>query len=273
MRSAMLSALVVLSLLSGCGREGAPPEPERPEQAAPEDAGVAAPAVARSAEDRAGERGRFLPDEMRRPGGGPDFPHSPHVEIACSVCHVRVRGHGSHATVRCVECHAASEQATRTGLTSRDCMACHHGAQQTATCSACHDAPGVRAVERTIRLDVWPAGRSRLLPFDHARHEAERCEACHEERPSLAATASCGSCHEDHHRPDADCAGCHTPPRAGAHTLEAHLGCSGGGCHSEPGIEAMAQARPVCLVCHQAQMDHELGKECADCHQVRGLEP
>jgi hypothetical protein len=269
-RFAFASTGMCALLLFGCGGEGQPPEAGSGEEPAQEATAVAS--AEGGDQEAAPPRRRFLPDEMQRPGGRPGFSHDPHVEIACSVCHARVRGHGSHADLRCAQCHAASERATQRNVTAADCLACHHGAQQTATCTTCHQVPAPRIVERTIRLGVWNAGRVRRLPFDHARHEQERCEACHENRPSLAPTAACGACHEDHHRPDASCVTCHRPPSQGAHTLNAHLGCSGGGCHSDPSIDAIAQTRPVCLVCHQQQQNHEVGKECAECHQVRSQE-
>lgn len=85
----------------------------------------------------------------------------------------------------------------------------------------------------------------------------------------MAADRPCGSCHQDHHRPDARCQSCHTQPPASAHGVQAHVSCSGSGCHDAPDVDAMAQTRAVCLVCHQAQENHEVGRECADCHQVR----
>ncbi|MEJ2204608.1 MAG: hypothetical protein P8170_10895 [Gemmatimonadota bacterium] len=215
-------------------------------------------------------RQRFLPDEMLRPGGGPSFPHDEHPQISCTECHDVVRGHGSHSDLRCVQCHESSDQAVETGLTQADCMACHHAPDQGAPCSACHDTVGLRTVRRSVQLGVWSSPRMRTFPFDHVRHESERCNACHESRPSLAATTSCQTCHESHHTSEVRCMSCHDPPAAGAHNLQVHLGCGGSSCHSEPGLDELAQRRPTCLVCHQAMEQHEPGLECADCHRVRG---
>jgi hypothetical protein len=211
----------------------------------------------------------FLPDEMRRPGGGPGFPHGAHEQIGCANCHQRIPGHGAHGRLGCVECHAASDQATRANLSQRECMACHHSAERQATCARCHDPSGLRNVEQSVHLGVWPSARARRLPFDHAWHVSEDCVACHESGPTLTPNPTCASCHDDHHRPDARCMTCHEPPETGAHPLTAHLGCSGTGCHAEPALAAMAQTRTVCLVCHQDQEEHEPGEQCAECHQVR----
>jgi len=211
----------------------------------------------------------FLPDEMRRPGGGPSFPHGSHEQIGCANCHQRIPGHGAHGTLACAECHAASEQATQGTVSRGECMACHHSAERQTTCARCHDPGGLRNVQQSVHLGVWPAARVRRLPFDHQWHEAETCDACHRNGPTLTPNPSCASCHEDHHRPDARCMTCHESPATGAHPLAAHLGCSGEGCHTEPALAAMAQTRTVCLVCHQDQEQHEPGEQCAECHQVR----
>jgi hypothetical protein len=264
-RAGELALLLAVALLAGCGGEETPSEePAGAEAAVPVEEAPADEPVVQQA------RQRFLPDEMLRPGGGPDFPHEEHPQISCTECHDTVRGHGSHSDLRCVQCHEASDQAIETGLTPADCMACHHAADQGAPCSACHEDIGLRTVRRSVRLGVWAAPRMRTLPFDHVRHETERCNACHESRPSLAATTSCQTCHEDHHRPDVRCMSCHEPPGVGAHNLQSHLGCTGSGCHSEPGLNELAQRRPTCLVCHQNLEQHEPGLECAECHRVRG---
>ena len=62
---------------------------------------------------------------------------------------------------------------------------------------------------------------------------------------------------------------CHKQPAAGVHTLEAHLNCNASGCHNEPVTTHMTETRSVCLVCHQDKEDHEPGRVCAQCHQVR----
>lgn len=119
-----------------------------------------------------------------------------------------------------------------------------------------------------MHLGIWDRPRSRSLPFAHEAHEARDCENCHVERPTLRPDVDCASCHEDHHTPEARCMTCHEQPAEDAHDIEAHLGCGGTGCHSQPGFDALVQERATCLVCHQAQEDHEPGQDCAECHQI-----
>ncbi|HKJ02278.1 MAG TPA: hypothetical protein VJ997_07480, partial [Longimicrobiales bacterium] len=154
-------------------------------------------------------------------------------------------------------------------LTPADCMACHHSPERNLACSKCHTPPGPRTVQRTFQMSVWPSPRTRTLPFDHARHGSVECRTCHQQPTTMAPTRTCASCHERHHTPAARCQTCHAPPPASAHDANAHLGCLGSGCHNAPDIDAISGRRAVCLVCHQAQESHEVGKECAECHQVR----
>ncbi|MGD8321109.1 MAG: hypothetical protein PVJ02_11655 [Gemmatimonadota bacterium] len=264
-----LAALAVV--LGACGGgEQAPAEAEAELPAA--DTSVApaedVPDSAKSEEVQEIAR-RFLPDEMRRSTRAERFPHGAHVRLVCSNCHQHPQGHTVHVDLKCAQCHRASAQGVMRNLTPADCMACHHSPERNLPCSECHTPPGPLTTQRQIKLSVWPSPRTRSLPFDHARHSGEECSTCHERGPTMAPTRTCASCHESHHRPDANCVGCHQQPPPTAHTLQAHLSCLGSGCHSDRLVDSFAQKRVVCLVCHQAQQDHEPGRECADCHQVR----
>ena len=171
---------------------------------------------------------RFLPDAMRRSTRTESFAHSAHVQIDCVVCHEAPGGHESHGTLQCAECHRSGAMITEHALTRAECLSCHHGSDQVLSCSHCHEPVETRFRERELLLPVWNAPRERTLPFDHAVHLPRECATCHVEQPTLASTADCNSCHEDHHRPDARCTTCHYEAAEGVHPLEAHLSCSGG---------------------------------------------
>jgi len=256
-------ALVVLAL--GCGEE--PAEAPSEETAAAEATAVAA--AAEADQDSTAPVRRWLPDEMSRATRTENFPHNAHVTISCAVCHAAPSGHNVHTELPCAECHRSSALVTQLSLTPADCQACHHGAERNIPCGSCHTPPRARNTQQTFKMSVWPAPRTKSLPFDHARHAAPECRTCHEQRPSMAPTKTCASCHAEHHTTKARCQTCHAQPPAAAHDAEAHLGCGGTGCHTAPDINAISRTRPVCLVCHQDQENHEVGKQCADCHQVR----
>jgi len=213
---------------------------------------------------------RFLPTEAHRATRAERFPHENHVGINCRVCHQAPKGHTTHADVGCPNCHRSAAFVTNKVLTKADCLTCHHGGTNGRACLDCHKAPPERlVVERQIKLSVWPAPRTRSLPFDHTRHASLECRTCHKAMPNLKPTEPCTTCHEKHHQPQARCMTCHRQPAAGVHTLDAHLDCNSAGCHNEPVTEHMTETRSVCLVCHQDKESHEPGKVCAVCHQVR----
>lgn len=257
------SVLVALGVLAGCTGGSVP---EEGGEAVPEVAEIAAAEVPQDA--AVATLRRFLPDEMRRSTRAETFPHEAHVQIDCAICHQVAEGHGSHDTVECADCHRASALATVRALAAADCQACHHGADQSWTCEHCHGAPGSYRTTQELFLAVWSAPRSRELAFEHAWHDGLDCASCHASRPSLS-PEPCAACHEDHHVATVRCQSCHTPPREGAHDVDAHLTCGGAGCHRAPRVEAIAGSRSACLVCHQAQEDHEPGGECIECHRVR----
>lgn len=255
-------ATVVAAAALGCGEEPA-------EESAEPDA--EAPAVAAAATDQEAEAPvrRWLPDEMSRSTRAENFPHVAHVEISCRVCHEAPQGHQMHRVLPCSECHRSSALVTRQSLTPSDCMSCHHSPERNISCSRCHASPGPRTVQQTLRMSVWSSARDRSFSFDHAVHTPVECRTCHEQPSTMTPTRSCDSCHERHHTPEVRCQSCHQQPSASAHDAQVHLGCQGAGCHTAPDVDAISGRRAVCLVCHQAQEDHETGKECADCHQVR----
>lgn len=211
----------------------------------------------------------FLPISMQRSTRAETFPHEAHVEISCAVCHDRVEGHASHGTLECAQCHRSSALAVQDQVTPEQCLACHHSPLQEALCADCHEATEALTPTVSIRFVVWEAPKTRELPFEHEVHRVRNCDACHTATPSLAPEPGCSSCHEDHHRAEARCMSCHEPPAEQAHDLESHLGCGGGGCHEDPLVEQLASERATCLVCHQEYEEHEPGRECSECHQVR----
>jgi hypothetical protein len=111
------------------------------------------------------------------------------------------------------------------------------------------------------------------MPFDHRFHSDEECSQCHRRAPLLAASARCAECHDDHHRPEADCSACHAADDVAAHGADVHRGCAGSGCHEDPRVLALPFSRPVCLVCHSAQVNHQPGRGCEECHVTGGALP
>ena len=138
------------------------------------------------------------------------------------------------------------------------------------SCEACHESqPAVQSVQELF-LEVWTAPRERSLAFDHGLHADLTCASCHQALPLLSPAESCASCHTEHHTVEVRCVECHVAPVEGAHDVQAHLTCSGSGCHRTPEVEAMASARPVCISCHVELEEHEPGGDCIECHRVRG---
>ncbi len=168
-------------------------------------------------------------------------------------------------------CHASAsrESAFHRGLAPDvlpDCSRCHEHHTWFAAggdCAACH-AP------------------SALVPgavFSHARHTELGCERCHRGAGESGTHGElrvwqredCMACHASHHRPEASCRSCHPAARVAGHTDAAHAGCSGTGCHTTTVLAQLRPTRPVCLVCHQDRVDHEVEDSCVDCHDVEGF--
>jgi hypothetical protein len=182
------------------------------------------------------------------------FQHSQHRNVECAACHDTSRTHGAVTLTTFAEC--------------RDC---HHQAPVATQCTRCHQQAELRRPYRLPQL-VRIAGRaaqSRQLPFDHAQHTRESCNACHAPGPAQsAADVSCTSCHEQHHRPEANCRACHQTPSPQAHTMASHQTCTGAGCHSPSPLRGVPRTRQVCLSCHTDLVDHMPGRNCIDCHTL-----
>jgi nitrate/TMAO reductase-like tetraheme cytochrome c subunit len=187
----------------------------------------------------------------------PQFRHSQHRSVDCRNCHSTQDSHGSLSVV-----------------TLNDCRSCHHSPPVSRDCARCHeaaDAPTRTFREtRSVRFSVGRGDNQRVMTFPHAKHADQACGTCHTEGPSLsAANSDCTQCHEDHHKPAADCASCHAAPPVSAHpAAEAHVTCSGSGCHQNPPFETAPRTRSSCLACHQPQTDHRPGRVCVDCHSL-----
>jgi hypothetical protein len=195
----------------------------------------------------ASQLGRPRADSLR-------FDHARHRNVECSACHDTQRTHGAVVISSFAEC--------------RDC---HHTGQVAQRCTACHETRELRQPYR-IAQPVRLAGRSagtRQLPFNHAQHLNEPCSACHQAGPSQsAANVTCTSCHEQHHRPEANCRACHQTPAATAHDVRSHLTCTGAGCHQPPPFRGVPRTREVCLSCHTDMVDHMPRRNCMDCHAL-----
>lgn len=182
--------------------------------------------------------------------------------------------HARHATVTCTACHETERTHGGVTITSvRDCQECHHTGSQSARCESCHapaDYSARETVNRTLTMSVG-APKARRLPFDHDDHASESCATCHvSSLTRTAAQVSCESCHDEHHETDANCMACHARPPARAHSAEAHVTCTGAGCHAaaEMPFDGVPRTRTVCLACHQDLTDHRPGRNCEDCHAL-----
>jgi hypothetical protein len=177
--------------------------------------------------------------------------------------------HERHARLGCLECHGSGPRHGDVRIRSaRDCAACHHDPRRAETCAGCHASGTLpsRAVPSTMALSVWPEPGTRPLPFEHPRHARLTCRNCHTAPVTLGVQLECRSCHEDHHRPEAECAQCHRRSEPPSHRRESHLACAGSGCHAPLVRERLTMSRNLCLVCHLEQREHEPGRNCAPCH-------
>lgn len=180
--------------------------------------------------------------------------------------------HASHRNVDCTSCHStAEEHGTVTVTTTTDCRGCHHTAPVVSDCAACHTGPvPTPGLSTTVTMTLSEGEpRVRELPFSHEVHASTDCQSCHTEGVDQPVPAeSCASCHQEHHGadPTIDCAQCHLPAPADAHTAEVHTGCGGSGCHTSATAPAPPRNRLGCLACHQDQRDHEPDGECVECH-------
>jgi hypothetical protein len=184
--------------------------------------------------------------------------------------------HSQHRNVACTNCHDASQSHGGLKVTSiSDCRSCHHTGGLSTNCSRCHQSGEARGdphlETRTMDLSVGTPVQ-RELPFRHEDHTTQSCTVCHTQGLALsAASVDCDGCHEQHHAVDNDCTSCHQQPPAKVHPVgRVHETCSGSGCHANAPWPALpTTTREVCLVCHQDRKDHNPGRVCATCHQIR----
>jgi hypothetical protein len=185
--------------------------------------------------------------------------------------------HSQHRGVECTACHSIRDRHGALTVTSlRDCRSCHHTEPVATPCTACHERSSVRRlstqVSRVMNIRVGRLDRPRrTLPFDHGDHLNYGCQECHTSGLALSAAAlDCTRCHLEHHQPSVSCMSCHPAPAAGAHDLNAHLGCAGSGCHdaAPAPVRAVPRTRDFCLSCHQDLVDHRPGRNCVACHAL-----
>ena len=177
--------------------------------------------------------------------------------------------HARHAKLACTDCHGTS--ARRGSMSIRgpeSCRGCHHKTDQAAACTTCH-ANAIR-VTRRASVTVKVAARrgpavTRDLSFRHEQHGRVDCVKCHGTGTDHAVGVACTSCHLDHHSAERTCATCHPGARAG-HDRTAHDGCTR--CHVNAPMPSVTASRTLCLTCHEAQRDHQVGGSCAGCHAV-----
>lgn len=184
--------------------------------------------------------------------------------------------HSDHASLTCVSCHGADSTHMMTTVRApQDCRSCHHSAAKSSECLGCHAADKVFSspirVTTALNINVGALNRpKRVLSFEHALHKSYACTTCHTAQHGIESTkrADCSTCHLEHHTATSDCAACHDRPARNAHTRQAHLGCTGAGCHVNvpAAIQSVPRTRELCLSCHTERTQHEGGRNCAECH-------
>ena len=208
-------------------------------------------------------------NEARSQGGLPTLPAPwplPPYESECFDCHEGIESqrvsyggkmfpHESHVVrgeLRCDSCHSTHEQRESEGaasltISAGECQSCHHRPQ--STCGNCHQS--VLGATLTTTSGA----------FEHGRHISAAklaCRTCHGSGPQFTSPAS-GACDTCHHRPEADCDGCHGevmeslfPVDLGEfdhslHVGDMELGCDE--CHGEGPVYQGADLE-VCGGCH-----------------------
>ncbi|HEY0673561.1 MAG TPA: hypothetical protein VGD27_14885, partial [Longimicrobiales bacterium] len=193
------------------------------------------------------------------------------IETAARTQTARPFDHRLHESVSCRTCHGTGAQHRASFIrTARDCAGCHHDAARTQECSDCHSErqlAGVNGAVATLSFRVWDSAQLRRLPFAHARHERTECKTCHATPVTLERSRDCASCHEQHHRAEAQCSTCHRKPDQQAHPRQTHLSCGAVQCHSAAAPPANS-SRHLCLICHDDKRTHEAGGACASCHKI-----
>jgi hypothetical protein len=178
--------------------------------------------------------------------------------------------HARHRDLPCVQCHDVADSHGAVTVTDpRQCRDCHHAEPVAANCARCHREADFAGERRTMtqRFETTVAQPvTRELVFAHVQHRDVPCTSCHQAPSTLAVVPGCADCHSDHHQPQVQCMACHIAPPRAAHTVLAHLGCTGSGCHDPVPVAGVPRTRNFCLVCHQELVAHERGRNCADCH-------
>jgi len=185
----------------------------------------------------------------------PRFVHSTHREVECTSCHSNTDRHGG-LLVR----------------TLTDCRNCHHTEPVSRSCDRCHDATDMPAspIQRQLEVNFSVNDAvQRTATFRHEIHEVLGCALCHSEGLSRSAEAvDCNMCHQVHNA-EYDCTSCHVRPPTSAHPpSEAHVTCSGSGCHTTMPFETVPRTRQACLGCHQDKKDHRPDRRCVECHTL-----
>lgn len=182
--------------------------------------------------------------------------------------------HAQHRNLDCLVCHSVEQQHGTVVITElRQCRECHHTGELAANCTACHGPDQFRGerhlVSQTFNLSAGPT-YTRQIVFSHIQHQGLSCTDCHRAPLTMGVTVGCAGCHEQHHAADTQCMACHTNPPRGAHTVQAHVGCAGAGCHEPvPGeVAGVPRTRNLCLGCHQEMINHFPRQNCADCHRL-----
>lgn len=181
--------------------------------------------------------------------------------------------HATHRTVECTSCHSNSDR--HGGLlvrTLNDCRSCHHSEPLAQSCERCHDAADMPAspIERQLQVDFSVNDvTQRTVSFPHGNHEVLGCAFCHAEGlQRSAAEVDCMMCHQTHDAEN-DCTMCHVSPPTSAHPpSEAHVTCSGAGCHVALPFQSVPRTRQACLGCHQDKKDHRPDRRCVECHTL-----
>lgn len=239
--------------------------PDRPQRPEPPETGDAGEAEA--TEDAA----RMATSNVGAPAAIGSFTHAPHAPIECAACHGAPPGHERHPDSECTACHRMPVRVETASLvSSSECMNCHHLNQPEAQCRTCHapdEAPTLGVPVSFARPTGGEAMRE--LIFSHTEHLDRDCAECHQGASAYQVVETgCASCHEPHHSGTVECARCHAAPPVDAHTLDAHLGCSGTGCHGPAVLQELQPSPELCLSCHSGQRDHEPGRACDTCHAL-----
>ena len=219
------------------------------------------------------------------------FLHDAH-DIPCADCHhPHVKRTDEQWKQICYSCHPKAW--TKSVMHRLDaevfqvCTNCHkpHVFSADATdCASCHD----KGPEETVVVGSF-ADADGNVTFDHERHSAFDCAACHVTRDRhsnllLKSTADCMACHHDP-KQARNCSSCHgsqalaaaipvtfenafarsAEPRS--RTLEFrhedHAGRACADCHAQDGTN---RVKVDCATCHTEH--HPVTADCATCHQA-----